>query len=149
MHSEVNFINISKKEHEISKIRLLKAISRRADNTIGKSKTKQKQTKTRQNKKNKKRQTMIHKTLHRKPKKIITCSRIDIAEIIWVGVKRQSLTHFLTHSLTHSIIKIDTMTLLVHNFTPKGVEDIHLQTSLYNTINKITFNWKDNSNENR
>ena len=74
MHSEVNYINISKKEHEISKIRLLKAISRRADNTIGKSKAKQKQknkaSKTKQNKKNKKRQTMIHKTLHRKPKKI-------------------------------------------------------------------------------
>jgi hypothetical protein len=26
------------------------------------------------------------------------------------------------------------MTLLVHNFTPKGVEDMDLQTSLYNTI---------------
>ena len=54
MHSEVNYINISKKEHEISKIRLLKAISRRANNTIGKSKTKQKQkdkaSKTKQNK---------------------------------------------------------------------------------------------------
>jgi hypothetical protein len=52
LHSEVNYINISKKEHEISKIRLLKAISRRADNTIGKSKAKQKQ-KTRQAKQNK------------------------------------------------------------------------------------------------
>jgi hypothetical protein len=50
LHSEVNFINISKKEHEISKIRLLKAISRRADNTIGKSKAKQKTNKNKANK---------------------------------------------------------------------------------------------------
>ena len=57
---------------EISRIRLLKAVSRRADNTIGKSKTKQKQKqkqiKTNQNKQNKKRQTMILKTIYRKPK---------------------------------------------------------------------------------
>ena len=50
MYAEVNYINISKKEHEISKIRLLKAISRRVDNTIGKSKTKQKTNKNKANK---------------------------------------------------------------------------------------------------
>jgi hypothetical protein len=68
----------------ISKIRLLKAISRRTDNTIIKSTTKQKQTnkanKTKQTKKkNKKRQTIIHKTENERK---LTCSRIDIAEII-------------------------------------------------------------------
>ena len=105
---------------------------------------KTKQNKTKQNKKNKKRQKMIHKTENERK---LTCPRIDITEHFWVGVKR----HSLTHSLTPSIIKIDTMTLLVHNFTLKGVEDIDLQTSLYNTIynTKIRFNRTDNSNENR
>jgi hypothetical protein len=69
----------------------------------------------------------------------LTCSRIDIAEIIWVGVKDN---HPLTSSLTHSIIKIDT------NLTPKGAEDIDLQHSIiqYNIQEKkLRFNRKVNS----
>jgi hypothetical protein len=78
----------------------------------------------------------------------LTCSLIDIAELIWVGVKRQSINQSLSHSLTHSIIKIDTMTLLVHNFTPTEAEDIDLQHTIiqYNIQEKkLRFNRKFNS----
>jgi len=80
-------------------------------------------------------------SFHRK----LTCSRIDIVEHFCVGVKRQSPTHSPTPLYT---IKIDTMTLLVHNFIPKGAEGIDLQHSIiqYNIqLKKLRFNRKDNS----
>ena len=90
-----------------------------------KNKQKQgKQNKTKQNKKNKKRQTMIHKTENDRK---LTCPRIDITEHFWVGVKRQSLTHSLHYKNRY-------YDFIGPQLYPKGVEDMDLQTSLYNTI---------------